>query len=291
MPINPKLKAHLEQQTMDEGYRTRLIATLEDAPPDVQNLWMSQADYTRQVNQFKETQNTWKVTADDFYTKSNASIEGWKAELKKANDSIATANARIAELEAGGGTPRTPAQEDAVAAEIKGLKNVITTLESKIGTGVTKEDLDKAYQSAVGFIGDQLISINEIGARHQEVFGKRMTKEDTNELIKFANEESARLGYRITLDDAYDRKHKDEIQKKHDDDVAKKAIEADRTTRQVPTGGEGGVGPGAPEQGPLQQRLGELRNREAGAKTGTGYATWQEAAAAGADELVKEGKY
>src|SRR5882672_9736040 len=110
MPINPKLKEHLEKQTMDEGYRTRLLATLEDAPPDVQNLWMSQADYTRQVNQFKEEQKTWKATADKFYADSNVSIDGWKTELKKANDSITAAQARIAELEAGGGAPRTPVQ-------------------------------------------------------------------------------------------------------------------------------------------------------------------------------------
>lgn len=295
MPINPKLKEQLEKAQMDEAYRTKLIQTLEDAPADVQNLWMTREDYTRQVNAFKTEQTEWKTKADKFYSDSNAAIDSWKSEVKKAQDAVTAANARIAELESGSGF-RTPGQDDAALKEIAGLKTLITQLEAKlpqnvVTTEVLNNELGKAYQSAVGFLGEQNIKLRAIEKRHESVFGANTFGEkETEELIVFANEQSQKEGRRVSLDDAYKMKYGTDLQKRHDEEVARKAVEADRSTRQVPVG-SGPAGPGVSEKGPLQIRLEELSNRDSGAKDGGGYRDWKEAAAAAADELVKEGKY
>ena len=106
MPINPKLKLQLESMTMDDAYRAGLIAQLENAPAEVQNLWMSNNDYTRNANALKAEQQEWKKKADNFYDTSNASISGWKAEVAKVNDELAAAKAKLATLEGGGGAVR-----------------------------------------------------------------------------------------------------------------------------------------------------------------------------------------
>lgn len=289
MPINPKLKEHLTQMKMDENYRQSLIATLEDAPGDVQNLWLGQAEVTRQLNELKTEKAAWKTKADEFYTKSETAIEAWKGEVQKANAAVAAAQARIAELEAGGGPPKTAAEEDAVAKEIKALKDAVTSFESKMGKAVTEEQLNKAYQNAVGYIGDSFLDTIEISARHQEQFGKRMTKTEIGELIQFANEKSKALGHSITLEDAYGMKYGEDLKKKEHDAIAAKAIEEYKTRHELPTGAAPG---GAPplEKGPLQIRLDQERQLAAGKKEGY-YTDWREAAAAAGDELVKEGKF
>lgn len=294
MPINPKLKEQLEKTTMDDGYRQKLITMLDDAPADVQNLWMAREDYTRQVNAFNEEKKTWKATADKFYTDSNAAIDGWKAEVKKNTDALTAAQARITELENNGGL-RTPGQEDAAVKEIAGLKTLITSLESKLSTGViTPEVLDQklqgAYQSAVGFLGDQILTINELAAKHQMTFGERFDKAKQEALITFANEQSTKLGHRLSLDQAYEMQYADQSRKKWEADKEKEITERVTSQNRIP-GAQGPAGPGVSDKGPLQIRLDEIKNQESGVKDGAGYRTWQEAAAAGADELIKEGKY
>lgn len=299
MPINPKLKEQLTTMPMDEKYRAELLATLDNAPADVQNLWMGQAEVTRQLNEIKTTQGDWKVKADKFYTDSNASIDGWKSEVTKANDALKAAQARITELEAGGGAGAGAgggAPDAGTLKEIAGLKTLIQQLETKLPQNVITEDklnehLGRAYQSAVGFIGEQTIKIRAIEKRHEATFGANTFGEkETEELIKYANELSTAEGRRIGLEDAYTKKYGTELQKKHDDQVGAAAVESFKTTQGAP-GGAGPAGPGAPERGPLQIRLDELANRDSGAKDGVGFRDWREASAAAADELVKEGKY
>lgn len=297
MPINPKLKAQLEaDKTMTDDYRTKLIATLDDAPPSVQNNWMSQSDYTRQVNELKETQTEWKTRADKFHTDTEKAVDAWKAEVASANTAVEQAKARIAELElAGGGTgaglPKVP--DEAVLKELTGLKSLLTTLEGKIGTSVTKDDLNGAYTSAVSFIGQQVFDMDEISARHQEVFGVRFDKEKRAALIDFANKKSTELGHRVSLDDAYSLQMGDELKKKEREKIETEAIEKYKTNHSVPGGGDDVSGGASNERGPAQIRLEQEQNRRAGVTdvNKVGHATWQEAAAAAAQELEAEGKH
>lgn len=297
MPINPKLKELLTRQVADEGYRAKLIETLEDAPPDVQNNWMSQDEYTRQTNAYK-------VQMDDFYKKSNTSIDGWKSERDTALAAAAASAARIAELEAAGGAnpggiphvPGTGVTDTAALREIDGLKTLIKGLETKLGSSITPDMLDKklseAYQSAVGFIGEQVFTMGELSAKYQQAFGERYDKTKQEELITFANAESAKRGSRISLDEAYNLKHGEQMIQKRIDAAAAAAVEKDRTTREVPGGGPAGPGAGSSDQGPLQIRLADLRAKENGtAGNKKVYADWREAAADAGNELVQEGKY
>lgn len=293
MPINPKLKAQLEADTtMTDDYRTKLIATLEDAPPSVQNNWMSQSDYTRQVNEFKQQQTEWKGKADKFYDESKAAVEGFKSEAEKAKEAAAQAQARLAELEASGGGGGLPKVPDAIVNEIAGLKNLITSLESKFTGAVSKDDLNKAYQSAVGFIGEQVFEMNEISATHQERFGKRFTKSDQEKLIEYANKRSTELGHRISLDEAYNQMNSEDIKKLERTTIEKEVEEKLRTAHQIPGGGDGAAGGAPTERGPAQIRLEQEQNRRNGVTDASkiGYADWREAALAGANELVSEGK-
>lgn len=291
MAINPKLKAQLDSMTMDDAYRAKLVAALDDAPADVQNLWMAQQEFTRNINAHNEEKRAWKATADDFYTKSNTAVDAWKAEVKKATDTANALQARITELEAGGGTVRTPGQEDAAAAEIKGLRTLLGNIEAKLTGVVTKENLDGAYQSAVGFIGEQLLTLNELDAQHRDTFGKRLTKADNEAIIAHANEMSKKLGHQVSLEESYKDKFGTELKDKERETIRNEEAEKLKSG-QVPNGGTGGTstGPGGPGKGPLEIRLDQVRDMNAG-KTNAGFGTWQEAAAAAADELVKEGKY
>lgn len=290
MPINPKLKEQLTRQISDEAYRNKLIATLEDAPAEVQNNWMAADDYTRQVNAFKTEQAAWKTKADQYYTDTTAKVQEWERSVQTATTELANAKARIAELETGGGHTRTPAEEDAVAKEVKALQTTIADLNTKLANVVTPDKLSAAYQDAVGFLGDQMLTISELQAKHQETFGKRLDKTQIGELITFANEQTKAKGHQVTLEEAYDMKNKAEMQRLHDERVANEAIEKFKSTNHVPTGAGPG-GPGPVGKGPLEVRLDQERVRAAGGDGDKGFATWQEAAAAAGQELVKEGKY
>jgi hypothetical protein len=300
MPINPKLKEIIDNRTdMTAEYKASLLAVMENATPDFQNGWIAQQDYTRQVNAFKAEQQEWKTKADKFYNESNAVIDGWKSEVTKANSAVAAAQARIAELEAGaGGTnglPRTPTQDDAALKEISQLKTLIAGLESKLPQNVITADvletkLNGAYQSAVGFIGEQVLTLSELAAKHQATFGERFDKAKQEQLITYANEQSTKLGHRISLDQAYDMQYAEQSRKKWETDKEKEITERVTSTLRVP-GAAGSPAAGTSELGPLQIRMRELDNQAAGKTDGAGYRSWQEAAAAGADELVKEGKY
>lgn len=289
MPINPKLRDQLTRQVADESYRNRLIATLEDAPPEVQNNWMSQEDYTRQANALKTEREEWTIKNKDFYDKSNTAIAAWKTEVATAKEAVTAAQARIAELEGAGGGPRTPSEDDAASKEIKKLSDGIAAIQAKLGNVVTPEDLTKRYQDAVGFIGEQLLTINEIQAQHIEKFGKRMPKEEITQLIGYTNDLAAK-GKIVTLDEAYKIKNADELKKLEHAQWEKEWSEKHTTNNNVPTGaGPGGPGPSG--KGPLEVRLDQLRTAASGGTGDKGYATWQEAAAAAGEELVKEGKY
>lgn len=297
MPINPKLKEHLEKNVqMDDKYRAGLIAMLDDAPADVQNLWMAQADYTRQVNAFKAEQVDWKKKADDYYDTSNKNIAAWQGEVKKAQDAATAAQARVTELEAlraSGGT----IDDNALSKEITRLNSAITDLNNgidaklaeKLKGFVTPDGLQQKYTDAVGFMGQWVLELEEIGATHQEMTGKRMTRAEKEELIKFTNDESQRLGHMITPTQAYDAKYKDDHQKLHDAKVAADAVAQYKSQNHLPTG-DLNAGPGSPELGPMQMRLKQEREAQNGKKDGY-YSSWQEAAAAGGQELVNEGKF
>lgn len=291
MPINPKLKDQLTRQITDAGYRDKLIATLEDAPPEVQNNWMSQEEYTREKNAFKQEQTTWKAAADKFYADSNVAIKGHEAEAQKARDLAAAAQARIAELEAGGGALKTPGQEDAIAKEVAALKTMISGLETKLSGVVTEDKLGQAYQNAVGFMGEQTLVLDDISAEYHALTGKRMTRAEKLELITHANELGAKKGIRVGLDEAFQSKYGADAEKKKIDAAVAAGIEQYKTTHELPGGGSPGPGGSAgPEKGPLEIRLAELRDLDAGKKDGIA-SSWQEASRQAADELVKEGKF
>ncbi len=289
MPINPKLKAQLEaDKTMTDEYRTSLIATLEDAPPSVQNYWMSQDDYTRKTNEYKKQM-------DKFYADSTVAVEAYKTEAQKAQEASAAAAARIAELEAAGtsAVPKVPGQDEAIAKELSGLKTLITDLDSKFGAVVTKEQLEQVYQQAVGFIGEQILDLNEISAQHQERFGKRFTKTEQGELVTFANQKATELKHPVSLDEAYKMKFGTELDKLKEQEIERRVEEKLKTAHTIPGGLDGAAGGSPVERGPAQIRIEQETNRRAGITDASkaGYATWQEAAAAGANELVAEGKH
>lgn len=285
MPINPKLKAQFEADTtMTPEYREKLLATLEDAPASVQSGWLAQADYSRQTQKYK-------AEMEDFYSKSTIAVNQHQEVAKRAEEARVAAEARLAELEAGG-VPKIPGQEFADAKEIAGLKTLIQGLDTKLTEFSTKADLNTAYQSAVGFIGEQMLTLNELAAQHAEKFGKRFTINDQKELVTFANTRAKELNRTVSLDEAYAMKHGDDIKKKETERLEAEITERIMTAHKIPGGVDGPVG-GAPiDKGPAQIRMEQEANRRAG-KTdaaAAGYQTWQEAAAAGANELVSEGK-
>lgn len=288
MPINPKLKQQFEAMTMDEAYRTKLIATMEDAPADVQNLWMAQNDYTQKTNDYKGKM-------DKFYADSAAAVEIYKTDAQTAKDAADAAKARIAELEAAGnnGLAKPPGSDEAVMREIGGLKTLLTGLEGKFGATVTKEELNNVYQSAVGFIGEQVLDLNEIAAQHQERFGKRYTKAEQSELVDYANKKAVELKHAVSLPEAYAMKHGVELEKQKEAEIERRLEEKYKTNHGIPGGGEGAAGGSPIERGPAQIRIEQESNRRAGITdpAKAGYADWREAAAAGANELVNEGKH
>jgi hypothetical protein len=290
MPINPKLKTQFESMTMDDAYRAKLIATIEDAPADVQNLWMAQNDFTQKSNKYKQEM-------DKFYADSTAAVEAYKSDAQKAQEAADAAKARIAELEAGAGVPKVPGADDAVVRELAGLKTLLGGLETKIGTTITKEDLDKqlntAYQAAVQFIGETQFEIDEISAKHQETFGKRFDKVARTALIDFANKESVRLGHRVPLQDAYNMQMGEELKKQERAAIEREVEEKYKTNHGIPGGSDGAAGGSPIERGPAQLRIEQEANRRAGITDASkiGYSDWREAAAAGASELVAEGKH
>lgn len=292
MPINPKLKKQLETEIkMDDAYRARLLEALEDAPADVQNLWMGQSEVTRRLNEIKAEQEDWAKKNDKFYKDSNLAIEQWKTQVTTAETEAAAARARVAELEAGGGTLKTPAEEDATAKELKEMRAILATVTGKLEKVVTPDGLNSAYKDAVGFMGEQSIKLRKIEKLHEQTFGEDFGEEKTLELIKFANEKSAEEGRRIPLDRAYEMQMADAIKKKHDEQVAAKAIEEYKSRTETPGSASPSGGTGPVGRGPLEIRLAQERERAAGGAGDKGYATWQEAAAEGGRELVKEGKY
>jgi hypothetical protein len=287
MPINPKLKAIIEaDKEMSPEYKTKLIETMEDATPAFQNNWMAQDDYTRKTNEYK-------AKMDDFYSKSTAAVESYKTEAQTAKDALDAAKARVAELENAGTIPQVPGANDAFMKEVNGLKTLITGLESKLGNVVTEDKLNSAYQSAVEFIGGTMFEVEEIAARHQEMFGKRYTMADRQALVDFANKQSKEVGHRIKLTDAYDIQMKEEVKKVERAKIEKEVEERYKTNNQVPGGSEGAAGGSPIERGPAQIRLEQEANRKAGITDASkiGYTDWREAAAAGASELVAEGKH
>jgi hypothetical protein len=288
------MKAIIEaDKTMTPEYKASLIATFEDAPAEFQNGWMAQSDYTRQVNEFKNQQTDWKVKADRFYADSTAAVEAYKSDAQKAQEAADAAKARIAELEAGAVVPKVPGADDAVVKELAGLKTLLGGLETKIGTTVTKEELNNLYQGAVGFIGEQMLDLNEIAAQHQERFGKRYTKAEQAELVTFANTKAVELKHPITLTEAYAMKHGEDLKKQERAQIEKEIEEKYKTNHSIPGAADGAAGGSPIERGPAQIRLEQEANRRAGVTdpSKAGYADWREAAAAGASELVAEGKH
>lgn len=291
MALNPKLREQIQKMSgMSDEYRENLMQTLEEAPPDLQNLWMSREEYTREKNAFKAEQADWKAKADDFYEKSNKNIAAWQKERDEAIAASRAAQARIAELEGGNGGVRTPAEEDAVAKEVRAMKETIAKLEERFTTVVTPDALEKAKREAAGYMGEQFLDIAETQARHLERTGKRLDKAAIAELVTFTNDKGKELGHPISLEEGYSLRFKEDIEKEREREIEKRVEERLKTQRSVPSA-SGPSGSAPAEMGPLQIRLREETNRANGAKDGVGFRDWKEAAAAAADELVKEGKY
>jgi hypothetical protein len=294
MPINPKLKAIIEADaTMTNDYKQRLIETMDNAPADFQNNWMAREDYTRQANQLKLDREAMETKNRDFYRQSETNIGLWKDEIKRANDMVAEREARIAELTAArGGTGLEG--NDAITKEINRLNATITALQTgideKIKGVVTAQDLEKTGAQWAGYIGAQVLELNELSWKHQQTFGTRLGKADNEALITYANEQSAKLKRSIGLEEAYNMKYGTEIATKHDEEVARAAVEKYKTQSEVPGGGPVGPGAGAPERGPLQIRMQQEQLLRDGKGTEGVPRNLEEAIRMAADELVKEGK-
>lgn len=291
MPINPKLKAQLEKTISDEGYRTRLIETLEDAPPDVQNLWMSKEEYTRDKNAFNEEKKKHEGEMKKFYDESKLAVTGWEAEATKHRTAFEQAQARLAELEKAG----APSADAGTNTEIAGLKTLMNELKTSFDTRlkdvVNQAGLDAAAKQYVGWTADQVFRMDEVAAQFQETFGRRMTYADKDELIRY-NNELASKGTMLNLEEAFAKKNGEKLE---ENKKKQWEVEYEKTHKslQPPTGGSGGApGPSGGEKGPLQIRLDQLQREANGDKTGPRiYKDWKEASAAAADDLVKQGKY
>ena len=299
MPINPKLKAIIDANpNMSADYKANLIETLGNADPDFQNGWMANADYTRNTNAWKTEKDKFTAEMTDFYTKSKTALSQWEAKAADADKYKTAADqaaARIAELEAGG--IRTPGAEDAAQKEIAGLKSLLTnlqtTIDTKLANVATDEKLTEQGKAWAGYIGNQILTLDETASRHQEITGKRMTLAEKHALIEHANKMSAADGGRpVGLDKAYEDMNKDTIKSAERQQWEKEYAETHKS-QFTPQGGQGGVpGPSGPELGPLQIRLAELEREARGDKTGAPiYKDWKEASAAAAKDLVNQGKY
>jgi hypothetical protein len=128
-----------------------------------------------------------------------------------------------------------------------------------------------------------VLTLQELNARHQETFGKRLTYADNQALITFANEKSKELDRQLTLTEAYELKHKDDLQKVWVDKKTEE-ITKDVTTRlNVPVPG----GSGMPERGPLQIRMEQIQGKD----LLPGNDSLAEAKAKAAAALRAEGKF
>ncbi len=287
MALNAKLKAQIEADTtMSAEYKATLMATLADASPEFQNNWMAQADYTREMNKLKEDKTTWTK----FHEDTKAAKTAWEESVRKSEEAVVAANARIAELEKTGGGG-TPTEQVAVMKELEGLKTLVTDLTGKFSGVVTSEDLKTYGNNSMGFVVEQMLSLGEIAEKHLEQFGTRYTRSDREALIEYANKKAVELKHPVSLEEAYGMKHGEDLEKKKID-AAKAEWEKDyRTKNMLPGAGEGGVGTGGGEKGPLEIRLEQDRQRAAGGSgAAVGPKDWQAAVIEAGQELISEGK-
>lgn len=290
MALNQKLKTYIDEQIaagkMTQEYADRLIPALGDGPDDFQSGWLANQDYQRNMNALK----TEKTQFEDQKTK-------WKTWEQKSNEVLATqksevdaAHSRIKELEAkissGGFSDR---QEGDMAKEVVELKQQIIGLQDTItktiqGAGfVTAKELQTESAKFSGVMAEHLLSLQELNSQHMEKFGKRLTYDDNQALITYANEQSQKLGRQLNLNEAYELKYKDDIKKKEVESM-RAEIEKDlQTKHNVPGGG------GAPalEKGHLQIRM----EKQQGKELVPGNDSLLEAKARAAEELRAEGKF
>lgn len=261
MALNAKLKAHFEGQIaagkMSKDYGDRLIATLEDAPADIQNGWLANEDYNRQMNEHKDNVAKWKKWEAD----SQATLDRTAAEA-------AANQARVAELEAKiASGDLTMGDQNVVAQQIKDLK---ASMESKFSTAgfITKEDLQKEIEKAqtgvLNFMGNFQSQQRSIDERNIQAFGKPMSRTEHDELITFASEKAKALGRNVELEEAYELKNGAAIREKEIDSRVQAKLKDELTRLNIPGagGGPGGGGSEGADRGPLQELLAKAQGKD-----------------------------
>lgn len=260
MALNAKLKKHFEGQvaagTMSKEYGDRLMATLEDAPADIQNGWMANEDYNRQANELKTKIAGWKT----WETESQETLNKTAAQLAEKTAKIAELEDRIASGDLNMG------DQNVLAQQVKDLKALVETKLSTIPYGViTEEVLNKRIQDATGgvlnFMGNFQDQTKEVEERHQSIFGKPWSRAENAELITFASEQAKLQNRNIPLGEAYDLKNKEKI-KEQEKAVMRAELEKEYATRFGVPGAAGSGGGDSPEKGPLQAMLDRSQGKD-----------------------------
>lgn len=287
MALNAKMKAYIDEQVtagkMSKEYGETLAKTMGDAPDEFQGAFLRQSDYDRLVNENKAAHKK----NLDWYEGANKEYVGMKEAKDAADATITAANAKITDLEAklsSGGL--TAPQETQVTKELAELKTTLSEFKTQLSGGKFIEAdkvatmLDDKAKEVVGFMSDNFLTLDEIGNRHQEVFGKRFTADDKTALFTYANEQSQKIGRKLNLTEAYELKHKEDLEK-HKETTLRTQIEKEVLTRT-----------GVPQATGSEDTAGPLRIRMEG-KLKDGLpadASLQEAAMAGAAALRAAGK-
>jgi len=286
MPLNAKLKAHIDEQVaagkMTKEYGEQLSKSLGDLPDDFQGGWLRQSDYDRLMNEGKSKLET----ADKWITwekEARPRHEQMQKDLTAKEVEIADLKAKVA---SGVFTPR---EEDAMAKEIGELKTTIVGLQGEMkktieGSGFIKQtDLDNAYSRLAGFMGEQVLTLQDLNRQHRATFDKELSKADSEALFTFANDKTKELGHPISLEQAYKMKYEADYQKVWEE---KKTAEITKDVQsRLNTPVPGGGAP--PEKGPLQIRMEQTTGKD----LVPGNDSLVEAKAKAAAALRAEGKF
>ena len=259
MPVaDNDLEQRIEEIAAGDANLKKLLLENLGANPEVKarfvNSTLGRADVTRKQQEIAEEkkklareQETFQAQLADYQTKlSQADLEKDEVmrQLADKEVSLATANARLLAIK-----NRWQLSDEDLPTPAEVQKTATT------GKVVDSTDIDKRFEQfktsllteiqtklmpEMGALAELPRVMANIESEHDELFGKRMTKADRNELMKLAKDE------RISITDAWEKKFgvpekrreldvkkisEDAIKKYEEDRVAK---ETERALRGVP---------------------------------------------------------
>jgi len=220
----------------DENYR-KVAREAFESNPDILKGFMAQEDYSRNMNKVKETEVAQKKWYDDNVAKLSS-----VRTLTEQNEQLTTVKtqleSQLADLQSrAAGGDLTVGENQAVMNEIKGVKEMLGTVQTAIKGSVSVDQVEKLInergQSYINFTHENLLDTLDIRERSAKDFGKALTKTEIQELWGYAAEKGI-----SKLEDAYNAKFGQQIRdteiKRIQEEADRKAEEKYKTIASVP---------------------------------------------------------